>query len=170
METRVTALYTHGRRSTRPEDEGPTAMVPHEAVEAVEGMGLREDTRYFRLPPDAHERKRQVSLIDEGTIWRLESRFGPISREFIKAQIVLEGDVHLSSLIGSTLRFAGGAELTLALTRKPCYAMDLIAAGMREAMEDGMQGALAKVATTGRIAVGDAVSVIEAATLVAPAS
>jgi hypothetical protein len=133
-------------------------------------MGLREDARYFRLPPDAHERKRQVSLIDEGTIWKLESRFEPISREFIKAQIILEGDVHLPSLMGSTLRFAGGAELTLALTRVPCYAMDLVASGLREAMEDGMQGALGKVATTGRIAVGDAVSVIEAATLVAPAS
>jgi hypothetical protein len=163
MDTKIAALYVHGPRSTRPEDTNPTAMIPIHSVEAVEGMGLREDTRYFRRPPDAHERKRQVSLIDEGTIWRLEQRFGPISREFIKAQIILEGEIFLPGLVGSVLQLDGGAELTVALERVPCYAMDLIAPGVRAAMEAGQQGALARVTASGRIGVGSPVRITDAA-------
>lgn len=160
METRVVGVYVHGPRSTRPDDAEPTPMVEIESVEAVEVMGLREDARYFRQVHENRQRKRQVSLIDEGTVRRLEKSFGTIPQEFVKSQIVLAGDVHLPSLIGSTLRFSGGAELKVALERKPCYAMDLIASGLREAMEEGQQGALAMVTAGGRISRGDAVTVL----------
>lgn len=159
METTVARLFVHGTRSTRPEDTKPTAMLPMSMVEAVEGMGLREDARYYRQPPGEKERKRQVSLIDEGTIRELEAAFGPIPFEFVKAQIVLAGDVDLTQLIGSVLRFESGAQLEIALERKPCYAMDLIHRGLREAMEGGRQGALGRVTVGSHIALGDAVTI-----------
>jgi hypothetical protein len=132
-------------------------------------MGLKEDRRFFRRPPDDYERKRQVSVIDEGTIWRLEKQFGLIAREFIKAQVVLEGDVFLPGLIGSVLAFESGAALTVAIERIPCYAMDLIAPGMRDAMRNGQQGALARVTASGVISLGDAVQVDRVEAVLSPA-
>src|SRR5690348_5659391 len=98
IRTSVAALFTHGDRSSRPEDSGPTPMLSTERFEAVTGRGIRQDRRFFRPADIGRDRKRQVSLIDEGTIKRHEARFGPIERRFIKAQIILEGDVHLSDL------------------------------------------------------------------------
>ena len=163
METRVVSLYVHGDRPTRREDTEPTPMLAMPRVEAVEDLGLRQDRRYFRPGDPGRERKRQVSLIDEGTIRRLEQQFGPIDRSLIKAQIVLEGDVFLPGMLGSTLRFEGGAELALTIARRPCYAMDLIKSGLREAMEEDQQGALASVTRTGTIAVGNAVRILHLA-------
>jgi MOSC domain-containing protein YiiM len=160
METTVVGLYIHGDRSTEPEDTSPIPMLATPQVDAVEGMGLRQDTRYFRPADPGGDRRRQVSLIDEGTIWRHEAVFGSINRAFIKAQIVLEGDVHLPSVLGQHLMFADGAVLKLALPRKPCYAMDLIAPGLRDAMQGGWQGALATVIQSGMIAMGQRVVVL----------
>lgn len=165
MQSRVVNLYVHSSRSSRPEDDKPTAMIPIDAVEAVQETGLREDSRYFRKPPEEYERKRQISLIDKGTLWRLEKQFETIPREFVKAQIVLEGDVFLPDLVGSQLVFDGEAELTISMPRKPCFAMDLIATGVRNAMENGQQGALARVTASGRIVVGSRVDVREAVVL-----
>jgi MOSC domain-containing protein YiiM len=126
-------------------------------VEAVEGKGLRQDLRYFRRGDPGYNRQRQVSLIDEGTIWRHEAAFGPLDRSLIKAQIILAGDLRLPDLLGATLVFDGGAELTLSLPRKPCFAMDLIAAGLKDAMTEGNQGALARVTRSGVIRPGQRV-------------
>jgi MOSC domain-containing protein YiiM len=134
-------------------------MLPVSAVEAVATMGLREDVRFFRAQGKGEDRKRQVSLIDEGTIWKLEKQFGSIDRATIKAQIILEGEVRLSQLIGKKLTFIDGATLELSTARVPCFAMDLIAPGVRSAMANGNQGALARVIATGIIEVGDGVVV-----------
>lgn len=160
METRIVALYIHGDISTRPEDTAATPMLAMPSLELVEHRGIRQDRRFFR--PASPARKRQVSLIDEGTIQRHEAEFGPINRAFVKSQVILEGDLRLPDLLGSVLVFAGGAEITLAIGREPCYAMDLIAPGLRSAMEDGEQGALGKVTRSGTISVGDRVSVMAA--------
>lgn len=157
LESTVVALYVHGMRSSRPEDTGPTPMLAMPRVEAVEGMGIRQDSRYFRKADPGRGRPRQVSLIDEGTIWRHEADFGPIQRNAIKAQIILEGDVHLPDLLDATLHIGDEAVLTVSKEREPCFAMDLIATGLREAMMGGEQGALARVTSSGLIAVGDRV-------------
>jgi MOSC domain-containing protein YiiM len=163
IHTTVAALFIHGDRSSRPEDTAPTPMLSIGEVEAVEECGLRQDARYFTAGDPGRERKRQVSLIDESTIRRHEAFFGPIPWNTIKAQIVLEGDVPLAELIGATLTFESGAELTIAIHREPCFAMDLIAPGLREAMKGGHQGALARVTASGVIAVGMPVAVTPAA-------
>jgi hypothetical protein len=157
--TSVAALYVHPERPARPTDTEAIPMIPVERVDAVTERGLRQDDRYFRRPDIGRERKRQVSLIDEGTIRRHEAVFGPIDRSLIKAQIILNGDFSLPDLVGSDLLFEGGAVLTIALMRKPCYAMDLIAPGLKDAMENGMQGALAMVVADGPIEVGTRVEI-----------
>jgi hypothetical protein len=165
MQTCVSGLYVHGPKESRPGDTTPTPMIAVQSVRAVEGMGLEEDPRYFHARRDGRERLRQVSLIDEGTIQRHEQWFGPIERAYIKAQIILAGDVFLPDLLGQRLRFASGAELTLTIYRQPCFEMDLIAAGLREAMQGRQQGALAKVTLTGTIRLGDIVTLVDCATL-----
>jgi hypothetical protein len=161
METRITALYIHGDVSCRPEDTEPIPMLAMPSLELVAHRGVRQDRRFFR--PENPSRKRQVSLIDEGTIGRHEAVLGPINRAFIKSQVILAGDVRLPDLVGASLLFESGAEIFLAIDRDPCYAMDLIAPGLREAMMDGEQGALGKVTQSGLISVGDRVTVVPAA-------
>jgi hypothetical protein len=134
-------------------------MIAVERVEAVEGMGLQEDSRYFRRVAEGTDRKRQVSLIDEATIERLERQFGPIPHDCVKAQIVLSGEVFLPDLIDHTLSFESGAAITIAKFRDPCYAMDLIQSGLREAMANGQQGGLGRVVASGEIALGQAVTI-----------
>lgn len=164
IETYVAAVYVHGDRSSRPEDGGATPMLALQQVEAVAGRGLRQDRRFFRPVSRGEDRKRQVSLIDEGTISRHEAIFGPIQRNLIKAQIVLAGELFLPDLIGRVLTFDGGAELTLSVDREPCFAMDYIYPGLRDAMRNGEQGALARVTRDGVIALGQMVTVRAEAT------
>lgn len=127
-------------------------------VEAVEGWGLRQDPRYFHRPVEGRNRKRQLSVIDEGTIKRHEESFGPIPRNTVKSQIVLAGSLPLADCIGATLTFDGGAILTIAIQREPCFAMDFISSGLREAMKGGHQGILARVTRTGVIRIGASVT------------
>lgn len=134
-------------------------MLAMPRVDAVAGMGLRQDRRYFHPADPGRERARQVSLIDEGTVWRHERVFGPIDRHAIKAQIILAGDLLLPDLLGAVLTIDDGAELTLSVPRRPCFAMDLIAPGLKQAMEGGQQGALAQVTRSGTIALGQRVLV-----------
>lgn len=135
-------------------------MLAMPSLELIEHRGIRQDTRFFR--PADPSRKRQVSLIDEGTIRRHEAVFGPINRAFIKSQVVLAGDVRLPDLLGAALVFESGAEIILSVHREPCFAMNLIAPGLQQAMKDGEQGALGRVTRSGLIAVGDRVTIVPA--------
>jgi len=120
--------------------------------------------RHLRLASDGRESKRQVSLIDEGTLRRHYRRFGEFPVSFVKSQVVLAGDVYLPSLLGRELVFGEGDEavvLELTIRRDPCEAMDLISPGLREAMKGGEQGALARVVRGGRLAVGQRVTVLQ---------
>ncbi|MDB5076176.1 MAG: hypothetical protein JWO42_2355, partial [Chloroflexi bacterium] len=108
------------------------------------------------------ENKRQVSLIDEGTLERHFRQFGPFPLEFVKSQILLDGDIQLPDLLGREVVFGEGDDavvLQLTIKRDPCEAMDLIAPGLREAMKDGEQGALARVVRGGRIVLGQKVTI-----------
>lgn len=161
--TQVKALFVHGPHGTQENDVLPTPMIAVPRVEAVGGKGLRGDARYLRATRrDGSENLRQVSLIDEGTLARHEARFGSIRWELVKSQIVLAGDLRLPDLLGRNLVFGEGddaAILQLTIPRAPCFAMDLIVPGLREAMRDGEQGALARVLRGGVIDLGQIVTV-----------
>jgi hypothetical protein len=159
--TSVVALYLHGLRATMEGDTAPTPMITVAQVTALAGNGLAGDTRYLRATRrDGRENLRQVSLIDEGTLARHAARFGAFPWEYVKSQIVLAGDLRLPDQLGWRLVFGEGeaaAVLQLTIRRDPCGAMDLIVPGLREAMELGEQGALARVLQGGLIAVGQQV-------------
>ncbi|HWE61497.1 MAG TPA: hypothetical protein VHB98_07285 [Chloroflexota bacterium] len=160
--TQVCALFLHGPSPTRQGDSKPTPMIAVSHVEAVAGKGLRGDRRYLHATRrDGKENLRQVSLIDEATLRRHEAQFGPVPWELVKSQIVLAGAVPLCDLLGRSLVFGdgdAGAILQLTIERRPCFAMDLIASGLRAAMEHGAQGALARVVRGGLIAVGQTIT------------
>ena len=79
----------------------------------------------------------------------------------MKSQIILAGDIRLSDLLGKELIIGEGEEaavLQFTIKRDPCFAMDLIVPGLREAMKHGEQGALARVLRGGTICVGQKAS------------
>ena len=163
LTTSVRALFLHGPVGHGLHDAAPIPMIAVQSVEAVAGRGLRGDTRFFKpARRGGGESLRQVSLIDEGTMTRHEARFGALPWDAIKAQIFLAGDLRLADLLGSTLVFGEGdaaAVLELTIQRQPCEAMEVIAPGLREAMKDGEQGALARVVRGGLLTVGQQVVV-----------
>jgi hypothetical protein len=162
--TTVRALFLHGPRPSREGDTAPTPMIAVQKTEAVTGTGLRGDTRYFTATRrNGQENLRQVSLIDEGTLARHAARFGSVPWEEVKSQIVLAGDLRLPDLLGRRLIFGEGEDaaiLELTIRRNPCFAMDLIAPGLRTAMMSGQQGALARVVRGGPIRIGQKVIVL----------
>ncbi|HVC82738.1 MAG TPA: MOSC domain-containing protein [Chloroflexota bacterium] len=161
--TSVRALFLHGPRASEPTDPAPTPMIAVARTMALTGLGLEGDDRYLSATRrNGSENLRQVSLIDEGTLARLIDRFGPFPLEFVKSQIVLAGDIRLSDCLGHRIRFGEGEDaviLELTIHRQPCYAMDLIHPGLKAAMENGEQGALARVLRGGLIEVGMPVTV-----------
>jgi hypothetical protein len=161
--TTIVALFLHGPRPTMAGDTEPTPMIAVPDAEALAGIGLRgEPPRHVRMHPDGLESKRQVSLIDEGTLRRHYRRFGDFPLAFVKSQVVLAGGLYLPGLLGRQLIFGEGDEavvLELTVRRDPCEAMDLIYPGLREAMKNGEQGALARVVRGGRLATGQTVTV-----------
>jgi hypothetical protein len=158
-ESRVAALFIHGDRSSRPEDGKPTPMLALDRFEVVQGQGIREDRRYFRHSDPGRDRKRQISLIDEGTILRHQEAFGEIAWNTIKAQIVLAGDVYLPGLVGNVLELENGSAIEISVMREPCFAMDFIREGLRDAMRQGNQGAMAKVLRGGWVNVGERIRI-----------
>jgi hypothetical protein len=131
-------------------------------VEAVTATGLRNRRYFASTRRDGRENPRQVSLIDEGTLSRLEPRFGPIPLALVKAQIVLAGDIRLPDLEGRDLIVGEGDDavfLQLTIERDPCPSMDLIAPGLCEAMKDGELGMFARVLHGGTIRVGQPVTI-----------
>lgn len=155
----VVALFIHGDRPSRPEDDAPTPMLAMPEFDVIEGRGVRQDRRYCRPADPGRVRKRQLSVIDEGTIRRHEERFGPIGLALVKAQIVLSGDLFLPDLVGHTLIFADGAHVEISVARVPCFAMDFIYPGLKDAMEQGSQGAMAMVIRGGHLTRGQQVQV-----------
>ena len=163
LATTVRALYLHGPRASVEGDIAPTPMIAVAEVEAVDGKGLAGARRHLRATRrDGKENPRQVSLIDEATLERHAARFGSFPWEFVKSQIVLEGAVDLPSLLGHRIVFGEGEDavlLELTIRRDPCFAMDLIVPGLREAMKGGAQGALARVLRGGMIRMGQQVTI-----------
>jgi len=161
--TTVQALFLHGPRPSEPDDAMPTPMIAVARTTALTGLGLEGDDRYLSAARrNGSENLRQVSLIDAGTIGRHIERFGSFPVEYVKSQIVLAGAIRLADYLGCQVIFGEGAEATileLTIPRKPCFAMDLIHPGLKAAMENGEQGALARVARGGEISVGMAVTV-----------
>lgn len=133
-----------------PERRG-AARECEEAI-AVAGLGLAGDHR--RNP------SRAVTLLSveawEEAMTALGAGLPPRAR---RANLVVRG-LDLGSLVGRRLRI-GGAEMTVRGETVPCERMDQQRAGLQEALRIEMRGGVfGPVERSGRIRLGDAVSVV----------
>ena len=134
-----------------PERRGPAREC--EEVIAVAGVGLAGDHR--RNP------SRAVTLLSieawEEAMAATGAGLPPRAR---RANLVVRG-LDLGSLVGTRLCI-GGAEMVVRGETVPCERMDLQRAGLQEALRPAMRGGVfGPVERSGRIRLGDAVSVVE---------
>ena len=147
---RVCSLHLHPEIAG-----GPMRVV--KSVEAIQGMGLQGDSRYYgRLARDTNKPSvRQISLIEREQIDTHARALGlkDIPAGAVRANIETDG-LDLVALVGKRLR-VGEAVLLVCEPREPCAKMDAICQGLRDLMRKNKQGVLAQVIESGRITEGD---------------
>jgi MOSC domain-containing protein YiiM len=135
----------------------PLSSVP--AIHLVENKGIEGNPRYFgRVSQNGKPSRRQVTLIERAQIADHSRKLGiePLSPGVVRSNIETEG-INLIELIGQNVRI-GSAVLYFYEPRLPCSKMDAICAGLRALMENGKQGVLARVVSSGSITVGDSIA------------
>jgi MOSC domain-containing protein YiiM len=154
---RIASLHLHPTEPGAP-------LYPVDEVEIVETKGILGDSRYFgRLSRETGQpTRRQVSLIEREQIAEHAAALGlqTIAPGAVRSNIETEG-INLVPLIGREL-LIGEAVLLLSAPRDPCAKMDAICQGLRGLMMEHRQGVLAQVVRSGKIRIGDAISVREA--------
>ncbi len=151
---RVASLHIHPSQSG-----GPMQSLAEIDLEAENG--IVQDKRYFgRRSSSGQPGKRQVTLIEREQIAAHSATLGLAAFEpgVVRSNIETEG-IQLVPLAGKQLRI-GTAVLLIGSPRDPCEKMDRIAPGLRELMDHGKQGVLAQVLTSGKIRVGDSITVL----------
>jgi MOSC domain-containing protein YiiM len=155
LPARVASLHLHP-----PEPGVPLQTV--QSVEAVEGKGILHEPRYFaKISGSTGEpSRRQVSLIEREQIAEHAAALGlpSIPPGAVRANVETTG-LNLVSSIGKKIQI-GEAILLIYEARQPCEKMDAICSGLRRLMANNRQGVLAEVVRSGRIQVGDPVSVV----------
>jgi len=103
--------------------------------------------------------RRQLSLIEREQIAEHAAALGlqTIAPGAVRSNIETEG-IDLVSLVGNELEI-GEAVILLYSPRDPCGKMDAICQGLRELMMNNRQGVMAQVVRSGRISVGDKITV-----------
>jgi MOSC domain-containing protein YiiM len=152
---RVASLHLH------PQTPG-SGLHEVEEVEAVEGMGLSGDHRYFgrKSKETGLPTRRQVSLIEREQVAEHAQALGigEIAPGLVRSNIETEG-VRWVQLVGNRVQ-VGEAVLHIAVPRDPCAKMDAVCQGLRARMMNDQQGVLAEVLRSGKIRVGDAISLL----------
>jgi MOSC domain-containing protein YiiM len=151
---RVASLHLH-----REEPGAEMQNVPQ--IEVIESKGILDEPRYFgRKSRDTGEpSKRQITLMEREQIAEHAAALGleSIAPGAVRSNIETTG-LDLVSLIGKEIEI-GDAILLVYAPRDPCAKMDAICQGLRELMMNNRQGVLAQVVRTGRIRIGDRISV-----------
>src|SRR5216684_643385 len=152
---RVASLHLH--------PPGPGAPLESvEAVELVEAKGIQADARYFgRVSRDTGKpARRQVTLMEREQIAEHAGGLGlgSITPGAVRSNIETTG-IDLVSLVGQEVAI-GEAVLFLYAPRDPCEKMDVICKGLRERMLHNRQGVLAEVRRSGKVRVGDPITVL----------
>jgi MOSC domain-containing protein YiiM len=153
----VASLHLHPAESGQP-------LQPVETIEIVEGKGIARDARYFgRLSRDTGQlSRRQVTLIEREQIVEHAAGLGllAIAPGAVRSNIETAG-INLIALLGREIEI-GEAVLRLYAPRDPCAKMDAICQGLRARMMDQRQGVLAEVIRSGKVRVGDGISLRDA--------
>jgi hypothetical protein len=150
---RVASLHLH------PAEPGaPLQSV--ELIEVVAGKGIARNGRYFgRVRRSTGEpSRRQVSLMAREQIGEHAAALGleTIPPGAVRANIETVG-IESMDLLDRDLSI-GEAVLRLYEARTPCHKMDAVCEGLTNLMENNRQGVLAEVVQSGRIRVGDGIS------------
>ena len=151
----VASLHLHPKISG-----DPFTLV--QGIDLEQGKGIIGNPRYFaRRSRSGGFSKRQVSLMEREQIAEHAATFGmeKISPGVVRSNIETIG-VKLCDWIGAEMRI-GEAVLYFYEARTPCEKMDAICQGLRAAMANKRQGVLAQVTRTGRIQVGDKISLVK---------
>jgi len=152
---RVASIHIH------PEKSG-AEMLSVEQIEVQAEKGIVQEKRYFgRRASNGQASKRQVTLIEREQIAEHAATlkcpaFPPGA---VRSNIETDG-INLVQLKGKTLQI-GNAQLRVCEPRDPCEKMDRLMPGLRALMEDGRQGVLAQVLSSGTIRVGDEIRLLE---------
>jgi MOSC domain-containing protein YiiM len=120
-------------------------MTPVESARAVENLGLEGD-RHAK-----GDSKRQVLLIEAETLEKLDLHVGDV-----KENITTRGIALMSLPIGTRL-CVGEAVLEITGECHPCSRMEDLRPGLLQEI-GGQRGMLAHVAQTGKLHVGDAIT------------
>jgi MOSC domain-containing protein YiiM len=152
---RVASLHLHPR-------QGGDVLQTVAAIDVVEQKGIVGNPRKFgKLDRSGKPSKRQVSLIEREQISEHATTLGleTISPGTIRSNIETSG-VNLVSLIGKEVEI-GSAILFFYEARTGCAQMDAICTGLRELTKGNRLGVLAQVVRSGRIEVGDEISLVK---------
>lgn len=152
---RVASLHLHPRA-------GGETFQAVAALDVEKQKGIVGNPRYFaRKSRDGGISKRQVSLIEREQISEHATTLGleTISPGTIRANIETSG-VDLISLVGKEAQ-VGSAILFFYEARTGCAKMDAICIGLRELTNGNRLGVLAQVVRSGRIEVGDEISLVK---------
>ena len=136
-------------------------MVSVGEIDVEAEMGIVQDKRYFgRRSFAGAPSKRQVSLIEREQIAEHAAALGTeeFAHGIVRSNIETEG-IELVPLAGRKIRI-GTAVLLIGSPRDPCEKMNRIAQGLRELMDHVRQGVLAQVVVSGKIRLGDPITVV----------
>ena len=149
---KVCSVYLHPEKGGEP-------MQPVDAIELVEQMGIRGNSRYFgrRNRTTGLPSVRQVSLMEQEQIDAHAEALGVarIQPGAVRANVETSG-IDLIGLIGRQIQ-VGDATLLICEARTPCAKMDAVCPGLRARMENQRQGVLAQVVKSGCVRIGDAI-------------
>jgi hypothetical protein len=132
-----------------------------EEIELIEGKGIFGEPRYFgRISRNTGlASRRQVTLIERELIAEhaVALMVPSIPPGAVRSNIeTLE--INLIAWVGREVEI-GEAILRLYAARDPCAKMDAVCQGLRELMANHRQGVLAQILRSGRVRVGDEITV-----------
>lgn len=152
---RVASLHLHPSESGEPFQNVTT-------IELEAEKGIVGNPRYFaRRSRSGGFSKRQVSLIEQEQIAEHAAVLGlpKIPPGIVRSNVETTG-IDLQQLVGEQVQI-GSAILYFYEARTPCFKMDKICQGLKDLMNDNKQGVLAQVVKSGRINVGDEISLVK---------
>ena len=136
-------------------------MVPLPEFDLEADNGIVQDKRYFgRRSSSGEPSRRQVTLIEREQISEHATALGQddFPPGIVRSNVETEG-ISLVPLSGKQVKI-GAAVLLIGAPRDPCAQMDRIAPGLRERMDHGKQGVLAQVLVSGKVRLGDPITVL----------
>jgi len=159
----IASLHVHP--AERNQKKAPTKMIAEPHMDLVQGKGIVQDVRYFdtKNKSSGKANKNHVSLMtrEEIASFKCDLLPGDVRSNIELNGSILSGEVTLADLIHKNVRIGQDAVLHIYKLRTPCWQMDVLQPGLQASMRHGRQGVIAEVVHSGRISIGDTISIVE---------